>query len=405
MDKKTILQINVDANNGSNGSIARDIGTLVLARGWNSYIAYGRRHIPCDSTLIRVGNDWDVRWHGLESRLFDNHGLSSRIVTKLFLNKVDHIKPDIIHLHNIHGYYINYKYLFEYISSRNIHVVWTMHDLWPMTGHCAYPILYKCDRFRDGCHNCQAKSGYPKSIFFNFAERNFDIKNKMFTLPSRMVITTVSQWLKNETTKGFLNKYPIEVIYDGIDTDSFKPVNSELREKYNLKDKFILLAAAANWSISKGWNDYITLASHLPKDHVIMLVGVSEEKAKELPANIIPIPRVESKENLAQYYSMADILLNLSYAETFGMTTAEAMACGTPGISYNRTACPEVLSEDTGIIVEPGNIEQVVAGIESIKERGKYSYSEKCRQRVLDNFDFKKVNQKFLNIYDDLLRK
>ena len=151
MKTRTILQINVDANNGSNGSIARDIGTLVLNRGWNSYIAYGRRHIPCDSNLIRVGNKWDVRWHGLESRILDNHGLSSRLVTKSFLKKIDEIHPDIIHLHNIHGYYINYRILFEYISSRNIPIVWTLHDLWPMTGHCS--ISNDCDKFTFGCHN------------------------------------------------------------------------------------------------------------------------------------------------------------------------------------------------------------------------------------------------------------
>ena len=401
MKTRTILQINVDANNGSNGSIARDIGTLVLNRGWNSYIAYGRRHIPCDSNLIRVGNKWDVRWHGLESRILDNHGLSSRLVTKSFLKKIDEIHPDIIHLHNIHGYYINYRILFEYISSRNIPIVWTLHDLWPMTGHCS--ISNDCDKFTFGCHNCPAKTGYPKSLLFDFSKRNFEIKKKTFTLPARMVITTVSKWLKEETSKSFLNKYPVRVIYDGIDTDCFRPTQSNLRDKLNLNGKYIILAAAANWTVSKGWNDYITLASYLPKDFVIILVGVSKDKYRDLPDNIIPISRIENKSELAKYYSMADILLNLSYAETFGMTTAEALACGTPGISYNRTACPEVLSQDTGIIVDAGNIGQVAEAIETIKKRDKQFYSYKCRQRVLDNFDSKIVNQEFLNIYDDLL--
>lgn len=398
-----LLQINVDANNGSNGSIARDIGTIALEKGWDSYIAYGRKHIPCDSTLIRVGNGLDIKIHGLLTRLFDLHGLGSRITTKLFLKKIDKTRPDIVHLHNIHGYYINYQLLFKYLIKNNIPVVWTFHDCWPFTGHCGHFESYGCSRWKSKCHKCPAVHDYPTSWFFDRSKQAFKLKNRLFTSPQTMHIVTVSKWLKGLAEESFFSKYPIHVVYDGIDTESFKPRNSNLRQVYGLENKFILLSAAANWSNAKGWNDYLKLSNMLSNDCVIMLVGVTDKQRETLPSNIIGVPRQESKEKLAEFYSMADVLLNLSYQETFGMTTAEAMACGTPGISYDRTASPELISPDTGIIVEAGNMEQIINAITTIQKNGKSFYSRACRQRVMENFDFKKVNQQYFEIYEKIL--
>lgn len=401
----TLLQINVDANNGSNGSIARDIGTIALEKGWKSYIAYGRKHLPCDSQLIRVGNDLDIKIHGLLTRLFDLHGLGSIISTKLFIRKIKKINPDIVHLHNIHGYYINYKILFEYLINQNIPVVWTFHDCWPFTGHCGHFELYGCTRWKTMCYDCPASHGYPSSWFFDRSMKSFKLKKKLFTSPNNLHVATVSNWLKGLVENSFFSKYPIHVIYDGIDTDSFTYRDSNLRRKYKLENKFILLSAAANWSSSKGWNDYIKLSTMLSDDFVIMLVGVTDKQRKELPSKILSVPRQEGKEKLAEYYSMADVLLNLSYQETFGMTTAEAMACGTPGISYDRTACPELITPETGIVVEAGNMEQILDAITTIKKNGRSYYSKSCRQRVLDNFDFKKINQQYFDIYEEILNK
>lgn len=400
-----LLQINVDANNGSNGSIARDIGSIALSKGWESYIAYGRRHIPSDSQLIRVGNDFDVKVHGLLTRLFDLHGLGSIAVTRRFIRKVKKIKPDIVHLHNIHGYFINYKILFEYLIKNDIPVVWTFHDCWPFTGHCGYFESYNCLKWRELCHSCPAAHSYPTSWFFDRSKNSFELKKKLFTAPRELNVVTVSKWLKGLVDESFFGKYPVKVVYDGIDTDSFVHRESTLRQQYDLEGKFILMSAAANWSNAKGWNDYIKLSEMLPEDCVIMLLGVTESQKAELPPKIIAVSRVEGKEKLAEYYSMADILLNLSYQETFGMTTAEAMACGTPGISYNRTACPELISPDTGLVVEAGDMEQILSAIAEIRRNGKQYYAEACRQRVLDHFDFKKVNMAYFDIYDEILKK
>lgn len=400
----TLLQINVDANNGSNGSIARDIGTIALSKGWKSYIAYGRRHIPCDSELIRIGNDFDIRIHGILTRLFDLHGLGSILATKRFLRKVDKIKPDIVHLHNIHGYFINYKLLLEYLIINNIPIVWTFHDCWPFTGHCGHYVKYKCNKWKTHCEKCPGVHGYPISLFLDRSYKTFELKKCLFTKPEILHVTTVSKWLSSEAKESFFSKYPIHVIYDGIDTDSFTNRPSDIRRRFGLEDKFILMSAAANWSNAKGWNDYIQLSHILPNDCVIMLIGVTETQKKSLPQNIIAVPRQEGKQKLAEFYSVADVLLSLSYMETFGMTTAEAMACGTPGISYNVTACPELITPETGLVVEPGNMNAILEAINTIKTNGKSYYSEACRKRVLENFDFKQVNKKFFDIYNDILK-
>lgn len=400
----TILQINVDANNGSNGSIARDIGDIALSKGWRSVIVYGRKHIPSESELIRVGSDWDVKWHGLFTRLTDLHGLGSYFVTKRLVKKIKEINPNIIHLHNIHGYYINYKLLFDFINMHKIPVVWTFHDCWPFTGHCGHFIGYDCYKWKTFCNKCPAKRDYPTSWFIDNSSFNYSLKKTLFTKPDKLAIVTVSNWLKSVTTQSFFSKYPVSVIYDGIDTDSFMYRPSDLKVKLGIEGKYILMSAAANWSSSKGWDDYLKVASLLPNSYVIILIGVTSQQQKMLPKNIIGIQRVEGKEKLAEYYSIADVLLNLSYAETFGMTTAEAMACGTPGVSYNITACPELLTEDTGLIVEPGDIDGVLKAIEAIVEKGRLSYSDACRRRVLENYNFKEVNNKYFEIYEQLLK-
>lgn len=253
------------------------------------------------------------------------------------------------------------------------------------------------------CCKCPATHDYPSSLFIDRSEQNYRLKKGLFTLPEQLTITTVSKWLNGLVKQSYFAQYPTRIIYDGIDTESFRPVYSNLRSQYGLENKYILMSAAANWSISKGWEDYIKLSELLSDDYVIMLIGVTDQQRKMLPNNIIGVPRQEGKELLAKYYSMADILLNLSYQETFGMTTAEALACGTPGISYNKTACPELLSLDTGIVVEAGNMKQILAAIEEIRSRGKASYTNACRQRVLDNFDFRKVNSQFFDIYNEIL--
>lgn len=399
-----LLQINVDANNGSNGSIARELGKEALRRGWESYIAYGRRSVPSESTLIRIGNDFDVKVHGIQSRLFDNHGLASKAATRQFLKKVDEIKPNLVHLHNIHGYYLNYKLLFEYLKEKKIPIIWTFHDCWPFTGHCGYFESIQCEKWKTSCHDCELSKEYPTSWFLDCSSKNFKQKKESFTSIENLYITTVSRWLMSKVEDSFFRNYSIVPIYNFVDEQIFNPgVEKIIRNDYGLDNRSILLGAAANWSPSKGVADFNRLADDLSDKYQVVMVGVTKEVKNQISSNVHCLPRVESPQKLAALYAEADILLNLSRQETFGMTTLEAMACGTPGISYNNTACPEVLSNDTGVIVPTGNIKAVEEAIELIEKKGKKSFRDNCVARANTIFSKNNIISQYFDVYDKAL--
>ncbi len=371
--KKNLLQINSVINVGSSGRIAEEIGQVVLEKGWNSNIAYGRNERPSKSVLIKIGTDWDVKIHGLQTRLFDRHGLSSKNATVKFIRQIEKIEPDIIHLHNLHGYYLNIEVLFNFLSIVNIPVIWTLHDCWAMTGHCAHFTLIGCEKWKTRCYNCPQTKAYPTSILIDRSLQNYNLKKELFTSVKNMTIVPVSHWLGGIVEQSYLAGLPIQVINNGIDLDTFSPQNNteEVREKYGIGKRFMLMAAATAWSDRKGLKDYVKLSKSLGNDCVIVLVGLSKAQIKFLPNTIIGIPRTENVLELAKFYSAANIVLNLSAEETFGLTTVEGFACGTPGIVYNCTASPELITPDTGFVVEKGDIQGLLNAINSVKEKGK----------------------------------
>ena len=345
-----------------------------------------------------------MKIHGIQSRLFDNHGLASKSATHKFLEKLDEIKPDLIHLHNIHGYFLNYKILFEYLKANNIPVVWTFHDCWPFTGHCGYFESIQCEKWKVGCYECELSKEYPTSWFLDRSSQNYRQKKKSFTSIEKLHITTVSKWLMSKVEDSFFQDYPITPVYNFVNEKVFNPdVDRVSRGDYRLDNRKILIGAAANWSPSKGVDDFNKLADILSDRYQVVMVGVTENDKSQISPRVRCIPRVESPQKLASLYAEADILLNLSRQETFGMTTLEAMACGTPGISYNNTACPEVLSEDTGIVVPTGDIKAVIDAIELIEKRGKAYYTDKCVERAQTVFSKNSIISQYFDIYDKAL--
>lgn len=401
----TILQINSTANSASTGRIAEQIGQLAIDAGWDSYMAYGRSGNASRSNLIRIGRKKDTFIHGLCSLLFDNHGLATTSATKAFIKQVKEISPDIIHLHNVHGYYINYEVLFDFLSVVKVPVVWTMHDCWAFTGHCSYYSDINCQKWQNVCDNCPKIHNYPKSLFVDRSKHNFIKKIECFSLLDNLTLVPVSRWLEGELKKSFLKQNRIHTILNGVDVNFFLPSKSEetLRQYYGLEDKKVLLGVATAWGSRKGWNDYIRLSQTLSDDYKIIMVGVSDKQATELPKNILSIKRTESIEQLAGLYSMADVVLNLSDEESFGLTTAEGFACGTPSIVYNCTASPELITPDTGFVVEKGDIEALVGAINSITSKGKVYYSANCRNRAVDCYDKNKNYQQYIELYKELL--
>lgn len=406
---KTLLQINSVINTGSTGRIAEEIGQKAIAAGWQSYIAYGRENNrPSQSHKIRIGSDWDIRFHGLQTRLLDNHslGLSSKGATKKLITQIEEIKPDIIHLHNLHGYYLNIEVLFKYLATKDIQIVWTLHDCWSFTGHCTYYDAVGCYKWKTVCHSCPQTKTYPASFLLDRSRKNFLEKSKLFNSVSNLTLVPVSNWLKGEVEKSFLKENHIKRIYNGVDINTFIPLkNSYVREKYNIGNKFMLIGVAAIWAPRKGLEDYIELSNMLNDDEVIVLVGLSDKQLSQLPSNIIGVIRTENIHELAALYSTSDIVLNLSYEETFGLTTVEGMSCGTPGIVYDKTASPELITNETGFIVEAGNMEQLLNAIETMKKQGKNYYSENCRRRAEEYFNKDDRYQEYLELYEEILNK
>lgn len=401
-----VLQINSVLNTGSTGRIVEQIGKFALSQAWESYIAYGRSSNLSVSNTIKIGSRLGFASHIILSRCMDKHGHGSIKATKELIEQIKAIKPDIVHLHNLHGYYINYEILFGYLSKSEVAVVWTLHDCWAFTGHCSYFSNIKCEKWKVICDKCPKRKNYPRSWFFDRSKKNFLDKKSIYSSISNLTIVPVSDWLGSLVKESILSNFPMRIINNGIDIDVFCPSSDIIatREKYGIKKKFMLLGVATSWSVGKGWDDYGSLNKILPENCIIVLVGLTKKQMEALPEGILGIIRTESVKELAELYSAADIVLNLSYQETFGMTTAEGFACGTPGIVYNSTASPELITPESGIIVDPGNINQLKDAIEVILRKGKDYYASNCRKRAEDMYNSAKQYEKYFKLYEELIQ-
>jgi glycosyltransferase involved in cell wall biosynthesis len=401
---KKLLQINSLVNSGSTGRIAEEIGQMAMAVGWESYIAYGRNNRPSQSKLIKIGSDLDIKMHGLQTRLFDRHGLGSKSATRELVEKIEKIKPDIIHLHNIHGYYINIEILFKYLQNTNIPVVWTLHDCWPITGHCSYFSFVGCDKWKTQCFSCPQKTDYPASWFIDRSEKNFNLKKKLFTSLPNVTLVPVSNWLSGILEESFLQNYPLKVIHNGINTEVFRPSTGvAFRIKHSLENKFILLGVASVWSPRKRMKDFIALSKLLNNDFQIVLVGLTRKQIEQLPDSILGVERTESMEELAEIYVASDVYVNPTYEDNFPTTNLESLACGTPVITYKTGGSPEAIDDLTGIVVEQGNINKLVEAINQIKEKGKEYYTEACVERVHRLYRKEDRYREYIELYESLL--
>lgn len=391
MKSKVLLQINVTANWGSTGKIAEDIGKLAIENGWESWIAYGRGNPLSASNLIRIGSDWDMKVHALKSRIQDNHGLSSKITTKRFIKQIEEIKPDIIHLHNIHGYYLNYPILFEYLKKWGGPVIWTLHDIWPITGHCAYFGIEECTKWKTGCNNCPRLDTYPKSIFFDNSENNYNLKKEIFTSLSNITLIPVSNWLSDLLAQSFLRNIPKQTIHNGVDVSVFKP--------YEEGNGNYIIGVASIWEDRKGLTDFHKLRKILPADIGILLVGLSEDQIQNLPSGIKGIERTTSKEKLASLYSSAIALVNPTYEDNFPTVNIEALASGTPVITYNTGGSSEAIDSNTGFVVKKGDIAGLANSIVNLYNLDLISRKKMCRERAIELFASDKKYTEYIELY------
>ena len=387
-----LLQINITANWGSHGKIAEGIGNIAISHGWDSYIAYGRWFNPSKSHLFHIGNMLDERIHGVMSRLFDIHGLMSKYATKQLITYIEKINPDIIHLHNIHGYYLNYPILFKFLAKTNKPIVWTLHDCWAFTGHCYHFVQQACMKWQTECCNCP-----QRNRFIDRSQENFNLKKSMFIANQNLTIVPCSEWMGDFVRKSFLKDKRIQVIHNGVDLNTFKVIPG-LKKK---DGKFRILAVSNVWLAYKGYYDIFKLREMLSDEYEITMVGLKEKQLTELPAGIRGITRTQNVHQLVELYNEADVLINPTYADTFPTVNLEALACGTSVITYRTGGSPEAVDEKTGIVVEQGDVDALADAIRKMKEHP--LSSEDCRKRAEEHFDKDKCFEKYINLYNTLL--
>lgn len=396
----TLLQINVTANWGSTGKIAEQIGLCAMEHGWKSYIAYGRMMNPSKSKLIKIGSQIDVYEHYVESKFLDNEGLASRHATIKFIEKIEEIKPDIVHLHNIHDHYLNYKLLFTYLAKLNIPVIWTQHDQWATTGHCMYTVC-ECERWKEDCHDC------PLSRWFSWdrSRRNYQLKKLLTAEITSLTIVPVSEWLGNIIRQSHLKTRPIQVIHNGIDIHTFSPQITTIYERYGIcPGKIIILGVAAVWDERKGLRDFYALAERLDKErYAFVIIGKLTEKksVKDNCCQMVFIDRTQNALELAQWYSAASIFVNPTYQDNYPTTNLESLACGTPVITYKTGGSPEAIDEKTGIVVEQGDVNGLADAIMKLKDSP--LSAEDCRKRAEEHFDKNKCFEKYIELYTHLI--
>ena len=394
-----VLEINSVCGIRSTGRICTDLADVLKENGHECKIAYGRETATekYKDISYRIGSDADIKLHALKARLFDSAGFGSKKVTEGLIEKIKEYDPDIIHLHNIHGYYIDIEILFNYLAAADKPVIWTLHDCWAFTGHCAYFTTAACDRWKSECCDCPMKKSYPSSILLDRSKQNWNKKKALFTSVKNMTLVTPSEWLAWLVRQSFLGKYPVKAIPNGIDLAAFKPTKSNFREKYGLQNKKVILGVATAWSERKGLNEFKELASLLDEDYKVVLLGLNAEQIKDLPQNILGLPSTDTLEELAGIYTEADVFVNAGKEETMGLTTVEAMACGTPAAVSNLTAVPEVVTPDGGIVLEKLTAEGIKQGIEKV-----LGTAFNTRKNA-EKYEKKQQYFKYLNLYNEIL--
>ncbi len=323
----------------------------------------------------------------------------SAIATKIFIAKIKELNPDVIHLHNLHGYYLHIGLLFEYLKQANKPIIWTLHDCWAFTGHCVYFDFVNCNRWKSECHDCPNKAEYPKSLFLDSSRWNYRKKKEIFTGVQNLTIVSPSNWLAELVVQSFLRGYPVVNINNGIDLKVFKPTFNDFRIRNKVEEQFIILGVALGVDERKGYRYFIDLAKQLRPDEKIVLVGVSKQQLKNLPNGIIGIERTNSITELAEIYSAADVFLNPTLEDNFPTTNLEALACGTPVITFNSGGSAECLDDGCGIVVERGNLQALIAAIAIVRKNGKDFYTAKCRKRAQDRFDKDARFAEYIELY------
>ncbi len=394
-----VVQINA-YDFGSTGKIMLGIAEVARNNGFESYTFSSSRAAKKQGAVKHEYFDRyiDYRIHMGMGMIFGFETDFSYLATRRLLKRLKEIKPDIIHIHNTHGWYLNHPLLFKYIKKNNIKTIWTLHDCWTFTGRCPHFQITGCDKWKTECQSCPYdKKMYPASYIFDRSSTQHKKKKKMFLGIKDLTLVTPSKWLATLVGESYLKDYPVKVINNGIDLNIFKPTESNFREKYKLQDKKIVLGVAASWGKRKGLDVLIELANRLSEDYQIVLVGTNDNIDKQLPKNIISIHRTNNQKELAEIYSAADVFANPTREEVFGLVNSEALACGTPVVTFKTGGSTEVADETCGSVVECNDIDALEKEIIRICDEKPYS-KEACLKRA-KLYDMQEKFKEYVNLY------
>ncbi len=397
---KKVVGINT-VNFGSTGTIMLHVFGEAEKQGYETYPACADKNENRNKTVknqIFIGSPWDYGIRGILERYLGLTGFSCFFGTRKFLKELDRIHPDIIHLHNLHGSYINLPMLFGWIKKKKVKVLWTLHDCWAFTGHCPCFVMAKCDKWKTGCHHCPQYKEYPFSKVDN-ARYMYALKKRWFTGIKDMTLITPSHWLADLVKDSFLQEYPVKVIHNGIDLSVFQPTESDLRERLGLLDKKVVLGCADSWGVRKGLDVMIELARRLGEAYRVFLVGTDDTVDKGLPPEIVSVHRTRNQEELAKYYTMADVFANPTREDNFPTVNMEALACGTPVITFATGGSPESLDKTCGMVVPVEDAAAMEQAIRDVCEEQPFS-REDCRKRA-EQFNKNKKFQEYMKLYKE----
>ena len=399
-----IAHINTTRGRSGTEGVVFTIHNMLVERGDTSIVTYGRGPVLINNDENhRIGTDVDVLGHLVQTRILDNHGFASRHATIKFLIWLESNNPDVVHLHNIHGYYINCELLFEYLKVRRINVVWTLHDCWPITGHCTNFEYINCEKWKYDCGRCGQLAAYPKTLFVDRTKKNLLRKRRVFSGVERLSIVTPSKWLSEIIHRSYLDQYPVSVINNALDLEVFRNKNGNFKARHCIEKKFMILGVAYVWGGGNGFDYFLRLSADLPSEYVIVLVGLTKRQVSFLPAGIIGIERTANVEELVEIYSEANVFCNPTLDDNFPTVNIEALACGTPIITFRTGGSPEAVGEDCGIIVEKGDYNGLIGAISEIRHNQSVYSPENCRRHAEKYFDKRTRYLDYLQLYNSLI--
>ncbi|MBO5944138.1 MAG: glycosyltransferase [Clostridia bacterium] len=401
-----ILQINAVYNIGSTGRNTTELHYALLQREFESYVACSMSGSANEDRLFMIGDKKDRKIHALLSRLSGKQAYFSKNATKKLIKFMEKIKPDVVHLGNLHANFINLPLLLKYLDEKDIATVITLHDFWFMTGKCVHFIEADCYKWKTECKNCPNLQSGNSSWFFDRTKKMFNDKLSLISKIKRLAVIGVSDWVTVSAKKSpiFKNAKIIKKIYNWVDFESFRPKDiSQLKDKLGITNEFVVLGVATIWDERKDLNSFVKLSEQLPENSKIVIVGSIPEGIK-LPDNMIAVGRTESVEELVDYYNLADVFVTLSAEETFGKVSVESLGCGTPVVCYKATANIEVVGEGCGYLVEKGNLDGIGEAINKIYVDGKEKYSGNCINFARSNFDKKKLIDEHIALYNELCK-